>query len=181
MEEKLEITDENYDRYHSLYDIKNKEFYGTKKQIIIHYLITIVLEVICVSGAGIFYASSSMLGFCIGMIAACSIHLVSKPILSKISFRNFKEEYPNIDINIDKEELKKALVKYQELSKVEKDFEEKKEEHLENYPEAFRSMTPSEKIAFLEKEKEFWEQEKILEKYASTELDIHKELGEKKI
>ena len=42
-------------------------------------------------------------------------------------------------------------------------------------------MTPSEKIAFLEKEKEFWEQEQILEKYTSPELDIHKELGEKKI
>ena len=72
-------------------------------------------------------------------------------------------------------------VPYQELSKVEKNFKMETKEYLENYQESFRSMTSSEKIAFLEKEKEFWEQEKKLEKNETPELDIHKELGEKKI
>ncbi len=183
-EKKLEITDENYDGYHLLNNIKNGvkngKFYGTNKQIIILFFITGVLELSCFVVPYLVFPSH-MLGVLSVLIATSFVLFGFNKILSKISFRNFKKYYPDIDINIDKEELKKELVKYEELSKVEKDFEMKKEEHLSNYQASFRSMTPSEKIAFLEKEKEFWEQEQILEKYTSPELDIYKKLGEKKI
>ena len=186
-EKKLEITDENYNAYRHLYDIQKGRDYVDMKQFTIWIallvavtvnapnLVLIIGELLGATPLGII-TTLIMIGFC-----ECFLIFVSKKILCKTSLKNFKEDYPDIDININKEELKKALVKYKGLSKVEKNFEEQKEEHLSNYQESFRSMTPSEKIAFLEKEKEFWEQEQILEKYTSPELDIHKELGEKKI
>lgn len=191
-DQKLEITDENFDGYDNLYFIKTNSAFilarNTKEKVLFYglsilmYTGTFILSLrmasflMDINGLfGIFIGSSMVIGGCA---------LISK-LLSisnqKFQIKKLKEEYPDIDINIDKEELKKALVKYKELSKVEKDFDKKKEEHLENYQESFRSMAPSEKIAFLEKEKQFWEQEAILEKYQTSELDIHKKIGEKKI
>ncbi len=187
MEEKLEITDQNYNAYRHLYDIQKGRDYVNMTQFTIWVallvavtvnapnLALIIGELLGATPLGII-TTLIMIGFC-----ECFLIFGSKKILFKMSLKNFKEDYPDIDINIDKQELEKALVKYKELSKVEKDCEKKKEEHLSNYQESFRSMTPSEKIAFLEKEKEFWEQEAILEKNQTSELDIQKELGEKKI
>ena len=190
-EKKLEITDENFDGYDTLYFIKAHSASiltrNTKESVLFCGLGVLMYTVstILFLGIGYFLTNiNALFGISISLFMIfIGWGLISKSFISinkKFQIKKLKEEYPDIDINIDKQELEKALVKYKELSKVEKDCEKKKEEHLSNYQESFRSMTPSEKIAFLEKEKEFWEQEAILEKNQTPELDIQKELGEKK-
>ena len=61
--------------------------------------------------------------------------------------------------------MKEALTKYEELSKISKDIEEKKEQCLVNHSDEFKRKTTDEKISELRKEIEFWEQVKIEEKY----------------
>lgn len=96
-----------------------------------------------------------------------------------MNIKTFKKQYPDFDINIDIKEVAKALKKYKELSKVSKNIEEKKEEHLTNLPDEVREMSTKEKLAYLEQEKEFWEQVAIQEKY--TNLDKQKEAIQKSL
>jgi len=71
--------------------------------------------------------------------------------------RKFKKEYPEIDTKIKESELEKALENYERLSKIPKDIEIKKEEHLTSFNDEFREMTNQEKLDFLQKEIEFWD------------------------
>lgn len=65
--------------------------------------------------------------------------------------------------------MEKELEKYNELSKVPKDIEKKKEEHWSSYQEHLKEMTADEMLEFLQKEKEFWEAVATQEKYRFSE------------
>ena len=57
------------------------------------------------------------------------------------------------------------------MSKIPKNIETKKEEHLDRYKNDFGTMTTEEKLSFLEQEREFWEQVAIQEKYSDINED----------
>lgn len=100
-------------------------------------------------------------------------------VVENIRMKKFQKQYPNFDINTDVKEVEKALEKYRELSKIPKDIEEKKCEHVTNLPDEVKKMSAQEKLAYLESEKEFWEQVAIQEKY--TNLDKQKEAIQKSL
>lgn len=193
---KIEITDKNvkaYEKFYNLrkglapcYNQKNRKSYmifctSMFLAVPVINFILFVLFNIPPTAQNIFFIS---------LLAASEnglIVTVADKMTSKETLDDFYEENPDVDKNTNIEELEEALSQYKDLSRknaimAEKQkFEEKKEEHLKNYQNNFRDMTPTEKLAFLEQEKMFWEQERKLEMCASSELDIHKELGEKKI
>lgn len=94
--------------------------------------------------------------------------------------KKFKKEYPDFDTNIDAIELEKELEKYEALSSA-KDIENKKEEHLSKFADEFKSMSAKEKIAFLEKEKEFWQQAQQSEEMAIKYMNEEQEEYQKTI
>ncbi len=57
------------------------------------------------------------------------------------------------------------------MSKIPKNIETKKEEHLDRHKNDFGTMTTEEKLSFLEQEREFWGQVAIQEKYSDINED----------
>lgn len=192
---KLEINEENYDMYQEFLDAKNGSmsenrlylyitgitiavfvFFGlgmTGTVLIIEpisNLVTVtvseaVRHLLMVTGVAI-----AGLGTTIGA-TIFSVYKFLHSGIPRILLKSFSRKYPDFDLSLSEEEVKKELEKYEQLSQIPKDIEEKKKEHLTNHQESFREMTTEEKLTFLEKEKEFWQQVAIQEKYRDTEED----------
>lgn len=182
---KIEITEENYEAYEEFKRLKDRNFalfqvpVANKKVKVYGGILTTIFTLLPFMAAIIIseFCFPIVLSFIIiftTMVASIGSGLlfVSK-IIHKMNMKEFQKQYPDFDINVDVKEVAKALNKYKELSKVPKNIEEKKEEHLTNLPDEVRKMSTNEKLAYLDQEKEFWEQVAVQEKY--TNLDEQKE------
>lgn len=193
MEKDFEITEDNYEAYKKLHGIKsftlnsrNLEYYDKKTNILsdlLFYTGCIVSLILPLAIACTFFPNPTLLTGIFGNIAIWGVILggfylsykLTNTYTKKRGMKLFKQDYPNLKYDINQEELKKELVKYEELSSLPKDIETKKEESLSNFSEKIKGMTTSEKIAYLEEQKEFWEQVKIQEKYQDKTIDLDKE------
>lgn len=108
------------------------------------------------------FSAFSMGSAFLGLKAVLSI------TMGYIPMKMFQKKHPDFDINIDATEVEKELEKYYQLSKLPKDIVKQKEEHLENYGESMREISVEERLELLKREKEFWEQVAIQEKYQET-------------
>lgn len=192
---KIEINEENYNDYQAFLDAKNcisptnhpmilgiimsigactVVFGGVVGIVSIMMSIMKIAEVIGMPS--IIEALTAMMGIggYIGALVFVGVKVFPKA-LSKYFLKKFQKKHPNFDISLSKENIEKELEKYRQLSKVPKDIEEKKEEHLDNYKNSFNTMTTEEKLSFLEQEKKFWEQVKVQEKYQDDLEEISKE------
>ncbi len=71
----------------------------------------------------------------------------------KFNKKAFMEKYPNFDINSNVDEIRKAIEEYQKIT------DEEKDEHLSNIKNNnFEEMSTRDKIDFLNRERNFWEQ-----------------------
>lgn len=191
--EKIEINEENYMEYQ---DFLNSKM-GLPKKHLILWAIGIVILVLATAigimvGAvlieevvwgiiGKFFpikATSNILipelirWMSFSAFSMGSVSLGLKAVLSitmgYIPMKMFQKKHPDFDINIDATEAEKELEKYYQLSKLPKDIVKQKEEHLENYGESMREISVEERLELLKREKEFWEQVAIQEKYQET-------------
>lgn len=182
----IEITEENYEMYEEFDRLNSNSFFFNKRETI-QWTISIIISFIIPTfiGGSLVIAFPNMHTLLImvtsisALMSAVTNLVIANKIIRKMNVKTFQKEYPNFDINTDVKEVEKALEKYRELSKVPKDIEEKKEEHLTNLPDEVREMSTKEKLAYLEQEKEFWEQVAIQEKY--TNLDKQKEAIQKSL
>lgn len=189
--EKIEINEENYNDYQEFLDAKNSistmnhpiimgilislgsvtfVFGGVGLLVLIMMSIMKVAEVIGMSSILEALAVIAGVGSYIGVVAAMGM-IVFPKIVSKHLIKKFQKKHPDFDINLDKKEVEKELEKYRQLSKIPKNIETKKEEHLDRYKNDFGTMTTEEKLSFLEQEREFWEQVAIQEKYSDINED----------
>lgn len=170
------ITDENYEAYSELKKIKLRIWRGTKEEKIISILSATLNGLIVLSSAtwlSMIHGTISGLKFILPLFAVFGVDLLamnglikmSTKLMTKYQLKSYKKVYPNINTDIDVNELEKALTKYEELKKVPKDIEKKKEQCLLEHSDEFKEKTTDEKIGELKEEIEFWEQVKIEEKY----------------
>ena len=175
--EKDIINYENYDGYKTLLKLKENEP-GTKykkKKIIFNntpiwnsafFSLIIHAAIIVLDPSLIILMPLTLLGtIAIG-------HEVSVKMMLKKNLKKFKEDYPNIDIDIENVELQKELSKYEELS-MNKDNhmnEELYKHDLKVLDNEFKEKTTTEKIELLKKEIEFWNQ---VEKQEKNKMKIY--------
>lgn len=170
------ITDENYEAYNELKRIKLRIWRGTKEEKIISILYATLNGLIVLSSAtwlSMLHETISGLKFILPLFAVFGVDLLamnglikmSTKLMTKYQLKSYKKVYSNINTDVDVNELEKALTNYEELKKVPKDMEAKKEQCLINHSDEFKEKTTDEKINELKKEIEFWEQVKIEEKY----------------
>lgn len=188
---KIEITEENKEMYKKFVNIKN----GDDMTDCITILITLgvlpympclcgIVDLLKIASIYSLQGTAIISG---GVVAYlfCAYHLLGHFMkkgnsYSRIKMKKFKKEYPDFDTNIDAIELEKELEKYEALSSA-KDIENKKEEHLSKFADEFKSMSAKEKIAFLEKEKEFWQQAQQSEEMAIKYMNEEQEEYQKTI
>lgn len=180
----IEITEENYEMYDEFDRLANPPAailpFASRKEKLIWNVLSILSVLIPLFVLGSIYIIFSNINTLLTILLSVftwidcyvNIYIVNK-IIYKMNIKTFKKQHPDFDINIDIKEVAKALKKYKELSKVPKNIEKKKEEHLTNLPDEVRKMSTNEKLAYLDQEKEFWEQVAVQEKY--TNLDEQKE------
>ena len=200
----IEITEENINVYQKLYKAKmgtNKSWF--LKSLTGIYIAAMMLSFVCGYGPFLDFVIKTLFSF--GATAPFSgiygtiyvAVLIGSPILTtfltyygfkevdkitdKINLKKFEKEHPDFDINIGIDELEKELNKYQELSKIPKDIEKQKEEHMPNLQEIFKNMSTEEKLAFLEQEKQFWQQVQTKEELTQEKTDTQEVGYQKKI
>ena len=177
MSKEIEITEENYGIYDEFYRlVQNSAFFFTKRETI-QWTVSIIISftIPIFIGCNLIIAFPNMhtllimlIDIFIAMIAGTNLFIANE-IIRKVNMKKFQKEYPNFDITLDVREVEKALEKYNELSEIPKDIEEKKCEHLTNLPDEVKKVSTQEKLAYLEQEKEFWEQVAVQEKYQNLE------------
>lgn len=176
---KTMVTEENLNQFKEYLNIKMRAGITDKKGLrLITFLFLMEILVFAV-GACLFSnvglrILSSMLAF--------SIAPVGVSIIQEKALKKFKNKYPDFDIslsapvvvqlidNFETKSIKDNLV-IKDTSKS----DELNEADKLDYISAFDKMSVDEKIAFLEKEKEFWQQEKV-----KNELErdsIQKQIG----
>lgn len=79
---------------------------------------------------------------------------ISNKIIRKMNMKTFQKKHPDFDTTIDTEVAKLELENYLQLTKDEKEIEEKKEAHLSNLQNNCEEMSRQEKIAFLKQVRE---------------------------
>ena len=173
------ITDENYPIYKKIYNIKTGAL-DVKKVLKIGLLgagsvvaLAILSVFVTKNVVTTFNLVNSEISASIAALTTVAVDgAMAIPIMTglpkiakKLYLKKLKKEYPDIDINVNIDNLKEALTKYEELSKIPKNIEEKKEQCLTNHSDEFKKKTTEEKISELKEEIEFWEQVKIEEKY----------------
>lgn len=189
-EKKIEITEKNLDAYKEFVRLTKPRrmetpLAGKREEISLSLLILVSIFIpltMPIVVATIFPTVGGIIGILI-MASVIPLMLmncyISDRIIRKMNMRTFQKQYPEFDITIDTNEAKKELEKYIELSKVPKKLEEKKEEHLSNFQNAFKEMSTKEKINFLNQEREFWEQMAIQEKYENSKEQQEKQFVKK--
>ena len=191
MMKEIEITEENYKMYQKFYDIKNN-ISELRHPFLCSVGITaglfaclcgiapygiIIKNIVMAIGMSL-YEPLSIIGI-LGSYGIIISILIGKGIPSffqHMRMGDFLKIYPNFDINTDVNEVEKALEKYRKLSKMPKNIEEKKKDHLTNLPDKVKEMSTDEKLVYLEQEREFWEQVKVQEKYQDLEEQKEKSM-----
>ncbi len=178
--EKIEITEENLEAYEDfVFFTKNYRPgltpFASKKEQISLYLFGIIGFLLSI-GIGIavaFIFSQNVILVSLGFMSMFpgfyATYKITNKIIRKMNMKAFQKQYPNFDLTTDTNEVISELEKYNELSKISETIEEEKEEHLEKMPNDFHNLSTSDKITFLNQEREFWEQVSIQEKYGNRE------------
>ncbi len=189
--DKIEINEENYAMYQEFLDIRNNKVTAKNKKTFIGAVAIITLFsalglfgivniTIMVLDAIIEHNAPALLGAFIESLGVGSVWLFMSRALDIVEFIQTKilhRKYPNLDIKIEESELEWALEKYIQLSKILTNLQNKKEKHLVINNDRFKKMTTEERLEFLKKEKEFWEQVAIEEKYQSEGEDTTGQAG----
>lgn len=163
--ENLIMNEEDKEMYSNYLMLQNNQ---SKKEKIIVALLT--LGIFVIGGIFLAFTSHMILEWIIATLTVTSavseVYLMETYRIKK-NKRKFKLKNPNFNDNLSIVEIEKALQKYNESVKTKemlledtsfiKDTLEEKVEVVNR----FISMNPDEKIAFLEKEKDFWQQEKL--------------------
>lgn len=163
--EKDIINYENYDGYKTLLKIKENKP-GTKykeKEIIFNNtpMWNSTFFSLIIHAALITLDPSLLILMPLTLLGTIAIgHEASIKMMLKKNLKKFKEDYPNIDIDIENVELQKELSKYEKLS-MNKDNhmnEELYKHDLKVLDNEFKEKTTTEKIELLKQEIEFWTQ-----------------------
>lgn len=127
----IKITNENYDAYQSLLKIKREDYhcedgFVSKKDLLMHDIILLfgllgsflLPSVICGSLIASLDSVVEVLAIlATGFISITSICFISSTLdkkIDKLVKESFNKMYPNIDFNINRQELEKVLEKYDE-------------------------------------------------------------------
>ncbi len=172
----LNINEDNYNQYVEL--LKAKRGYSNPKhkareRLVMAIGIMLALSImgtgLCLSAfvldalqtalATILVVAPSMFGCSIAAGAVCKM----------LTYKDLKKENPDIDVKVDEFDLEDELLKYDEISSIPKDIELQKDNHNESYNEDVKEMSTKEKIEYFEREKEFWENYAIKEKYENKQ------------
>ncbi len=196
--DKIEINEENYEQYQEFLDaksgaaIENHSIFwsvgiGLSCFMIffagmtgVALIIKPIYDSLVASGASVAIRKGIALSGLVTGGLGFTIFSIYKFVTSgipQIFIKIFQKKYPDFDIHIDETEVKKELEKYIQLSKIPEDIEKKKLDHLSNYQDIFCQLTTEERLEFLKKEKEFWEQVAIQEKYQDVGGDTTGQVG----
>ena len=157
--------------YRDLFYIKSSKYgYSTNKSMGISIGILVLSSIIIVaSNIGVFefigfqHVLAPLICGAIDTGLIClNVPLCTK-INDKISFNDFKKKHPNINTDVDANELEKALTKTEELCKLQ-NMEEKKERFSTLHSDEYNKMSTEEQINVLNEEIEYLGQVMIEEK-----------------
>ncbi len=193
---KIEITDENYQMYQNFIDVKsgfflkNHSFLWSLGLSLLSFGVligTVVGAVLIGMGALEFIKQLNNIllwtvfscSGCAVCISGCylSLHAAISLVLEIIPMKMFQRKYPNFDIKLEKEKVEEALKEYERPLNLPTEMDVEKEEHLSNLTEQFRQMTTEEKLEYLNRERAFWEQVALQEKYQETGEDRTGQIG----
>lgn len=167
---KIEINEENYKDYQEFLDAKNcistinhpmifgivatigvfvAAFGSTLGMVFIMMSIMKAAEVIGMSSILEVLTVIISIGGYFGTLAFVGIKILPKQV-SKYLIKRLQKKHPDFDMSLSKGEVEKELEKYRQLSKVPKDIDEKKEEHLDKHKND--SVKPKEKMIQYNKE-----------------------------
>lgn len=180
---KIIITEENKEMYEEYLVINGKNpsknphrrDKNYNKMIIISLIIGIIGSFISV------FLPMSILQSIIMILAVMNPLYIMVPYFIYSSHqkkKSFINKYPNFDLSLDEETVKQLLESYYESIQIKKMLSEDtsftkqtKDEKVE-VVNRFINMSNEEKIAFLEKEKEFWKKEKNIEEEKTKKMII---------
>lgn len=186
---KIILNEENIKNYQKLYDIKKGDFPPDSRcllvslaAIIIYYLLIfvnfektkILFDLITSFNFPIIVDVSLKFFFPIFLMFAIPGVLHKRNLLKKL-----KKECLDLNIDINTKELQKEIETYKNNKKLEKKditkiepetFLEKSEERSFNYEDKLDDISTEQLLAFLEEEKDFWEQVKINEEIKDMPL-----------
>ena len=170
---KIIINDENYKEYSDLYKVIQGDSVNKGTKFLMDILILLDVVILIFLSIKILITVEGIKGIILMIIVLYIGIMVTAPSifkhLEKMNMNYLKKSYPNIDTNVDEEKLKKALIKYNELSKIPEDIDVQIEIHLSDFNNTFRKMSTKQKMRYLQKEKEFWQIVAIKEKYEREE------------
>lgn len=167
--EETMVTEENLNQFMEYVELKEKGFAallqlgGISLILLIGIFIIIFIIDICV-----FYdCMGILLSIPVEIIAIPSILLIGARIIDKKNMRKFINKYPDFDTSLDAEDILELIEEF-EINSTKKEVlvdsvrnnDKLTENNKLDYISAFEKMSVDEKLAFLEKEKEFWQQEK---------------------
>ena len=176
------INEENKEMYKSYLSLQT---YQSKKDLY-------TTAILSIGTVAIGFFSTSFISSSILSNIICGLSVISPfPIVGlREKYRiarnkkKFKAQYPNFDATLSINEIEIALDKYNESVQVQEmlledtSFMKKTPEEKVNVVNGFMRMRNAEKVTFLEKEKEFWQQDK--QRNMSEEQAIQKKIGERK-
>ncbi len=165
---KTMVTEENLNQFIEYLDIKrNCGINGKKGFMFMTFLISLCF--LATGASFYFYIIDSIKAgiYILNSILAYSIPLVGVSISSKKALTKFKNKYPDFNISLCAADVEQLIDNFKinsikngmVINGTSKNDELNKDNKLD-YISAFDKMSVDEKIAFLEKEKEFWQQEK---------------------
>lgn len=182
--EETMVTEENLNQFMEYVELKEKGFAallqlgGISLILLMGIFIIIFIIDICV-----FYdCMGILLSIPVEIIAIPSILWIGARIIDKKNMRKFINKYPDFDTSLDAEDILELIEEF-EINSTKKEVlvdsvrnnDKLTENNKLDYISAFEKMSVDEKLAFLEKEKEFWQQEK-----AKDDLEhdpIQKQIG----
>lgn len=182
--EETMVTEENLNQFMEYLSLKKKSGVTlTYLQVICFLLCSLLilpavfLEKIFGLGSGIFLSLIPVSVVVVGFGP-----FIGTGIIDKKNIREFINKYPDFDTSLDAEDVERLIKKFNINSTKEemlvgsvRNNDKLTENNKLNCISAFEKMSVDEKIAFLEKEKEFWQQEK-----AKDDLEhdpIQKQIG----
>lgn len=159
------INKENKEIYEQYLSIQTNQ---SKKDKIVTTILS--LGILSIGLCSSCFIQNSILHYIVGSISVGSIlatvYIREKSRINK-NKKNFKLKYPSLDTNLSINEIEKALDKYNESLQVEEmlledtSFTKQTLEEKVRIVDRFQDMSNDQKISFLKKEKDFYEQEKL--------------------
>ena len=184
--QELEINQENYQMYQTFLDTKRRSPLEKHRMLwdlgILFTCGAVFLSgfvnfcyILLKLGLSHFMESLAVTLYVAGYIVGAKI-LVPK-IVDFMLIKNFQRKYPSFDIKLGEEKVEEALKEYERSLNLPTEMDVEKEEHLSNLTEQFHQMTTEEKLEYLNRERAFWEQVALQEKYQETGEDRTGQIG----